>query len=224
MGHDDDLARITDTGLIAIVRLKAAAPLIAVAEAVVAGGVDVIEFTMTTPGALEVLREASAALGDTVLLGAGTVLDEETAIATIEAGARFIVSPTFSESVIRTCQRHGVVSVPGAYSPTEILAAWNAGADLVKLFPAASLGPRFISDVLAPLPDVKLVPTGGIDLDNAGDFIRAGAVAIAVSRNLVDSAAVAAGELGSITESARAFLGAIREARSSMAPPTEVVA
>jgi 2-dehydro-3-deoxyphosphogluconate aldolase/(4S)-4-hydroxy-2-oxoglutarate aldolase len=224
MRRDADVARIADSGVIAIVRLREAAPLIAVAEAVLAGGVDVIEFTMTTPGTIEVLREATASLGDKVLLGAGTVLDAATARATIEAGARFIVSPTLALDVIRTCREEGVVALPGAYSPTEILAAWQAGADFVKLFPAATLGPRFVSDVLAPLPDVKLVPTGGVDLGNAGEFIRAGAVAVAVSRNLVDGPTVARGDFASITERARSFLRVVRDARASMTPAKEAVA
>lgn len=216
MGRDEDLARITDGGLVAIVRLKAAAPLIAVAEAVVAGGVDVVEFTMTTPGALEVLREASRSLGNTVLLGAGTVLDAETVRKTVDAGARFIVSPTLSTEVIEATRREGVVSCPGTFTPTEILTAYDAGADLIKVFPAASLGSRFISDVLAPLPYVKLVATGGIGLENAAEFISAGAVAIGVSRNLVDDRLVAAGDFASITERGRFLVGAIREAREIM--------
>jgi 2-dehydro-3-deoxyphosphogluconate aldolase/(4S)-4-hydroxy-2-oxoglutarate aldolase len=213
MEASEDLARIVEGGVVAIVRLDGAAPLRTVADAVIAGGIDVIEFTMTTPGALRVLAEASSALGNRVVLGVGTVLDAETARSAILAGARFIVSPTLSEAVIRTCRRYGVVSIPGAFTPTEILAAWELGADLVKLFPAGSVGPQYLKDVLAPLPQVKVVSTGGISLENVGAFIRAGAAAVAVGGNLVSRSAVAAGQFDKITETARLFRSAVTAAR-----------
>lgn len=209
----DDVGAILDSGVVAIVRLDSAQHVLAVADALAQGGITVIEFTMTTPGALEVLRQASETMGGKVLLGAGTVLDPETARAAILAGARFIVSPTLSDRVIATCRRYSVVSIPGAYTPTEVLAAWERGADLVKIFPASSLGPQYLRDVLAPLPQVKLVPTGGVTLENAPDFIRAGAAAIAVGSSLVDRASVAAQAYDVLTERARAFRAAVANAR-----------
>jgi 2-dehydro-3-deoxyphosphogluconate aldolase/(4S)-4-hydroxy-2-oxoglutarate aldolase len=168
---------------------------------------------MTTPGALDAIRDLTGAFGARVVLGAGTVLDAETARAAIAAGARFIVSPTLSEPVIETCRRHGVASIPGAYTPTEILAAWEMGADLVKVFPARSLGPQYIRDVLAPLPQVRLVPTGGVDLDNAAAFIAAGAAAVAIGGSLVDRASVAGGDLEVVRDRAAALVAVMATAR-----------
>lgn len=204
---------IIGSGVVAIVRLDSPAHLLSTANAIAEGGITVIEFTMTTPGALEVLARASEAMGDRVVLGAGTVLDQETARAAILAGARFIVSPTLSERVIETCRRYGIASIPGAYSPTELLRAWECGADLVKLFPATGLGPQFVRDVLAPLPQLKIVATGGVTLDNAPDFIRAGARAVAVGSSLVDRASVAAGAFDVLTDRARRFREAVHGAR-----------
>jgi 2-dehydro-3-deoxyphosphogluconate aldolase / (4S)-4-hydroxy-2-oxoglutarate aldolase len=209
------LERITGTGVVAVVRLKTADRLLEVAQAIAAGGVVAIEFTMTTPGAIETLERASAEMASDVVLGAGTVLDGPTAKRAIQAGARFIVAPTLSRETIETCHRYDVAVIPGAYTPTEILTAWEWGADLVKVFPATGLGPRYFRDVLAPLPNVRLVPTGGVDLDTAGPFIRAGAAAIAVGSNLVDPKLVAAGDLTSLTERARAFRAAVDAARSA---------
>jgi 2-dehydro-3-deoxyphosphogluconate aldolase/(4S)-4-hydroxy-2-oxoglutarate aldolase len=214
MGHSEDLERIVHSGVVAIVRLEVEVPLLTVADAISRGGIDVIEVTMTTPGALDELREASHNLGDRVLLGAGTVLDSETARAAILAGARFIVSPALSKGVIETCHRYSIVSIPGAYSPTEILAAWQFGADLVKVFPAGNLGPQYIKDVLAPLPQVRLVPTGGVSLGNVHAFIEAGAAAVGVGGNLVNKSAVDRGEFTVLTEAARQFRAAVDAARN----------
>ena len=207
-----DTKSIVEGGVVAIVRLNSATNLMAVAEAIAAGGIRAIEFTMTTPGALDVLRQASLALSDRVILGAGTVLDSETARAAILAGAQFIVSPTLSDRVIETCRRYSVVAIPGAYTPTEILTAWEHGADLVKLFPATSLGPAYVRDILAPLPQVRLVATGGVNLDNVASFIKAGASAVAVGSSLVDLDSVATGAFDLLTDRARAFQKAAREA------------
>jgi 2-dehydro-3-deoxyphosphogluconate aldolase/(4S)-4-hydroxy-2-oxoglutarate aldolase len=211
------LQRILDGGVVAVVRLRSSEHLLKVAEAVEAGGIGAIEFTMTTPGAIDTLAEATASMGDRVVLGAGTVLDGATARAAILAGARFIVAPTLSRETIETCRRYGVVVIPGAYTPTEILTAWEWGADLVKVFPATGLGPRYFKDVLAPLPQVRLVPTGGVDLETAGPFIAAGAAAVAVGSNLVDPKLVAAGDLAAITERARGFRAAVDRARAELA-------
>ncbi len=208
------LDRILDGGVVAIVRLPSADWLLQVARAIRAGGVRAIEFTMTTPRALETLEKASAEMGDDVVLGAGTVLDGPTARSAIQAGARFVVAPTLSRETIETCHRYDVAVIPGAFTPTEILTAWEWGADLVKVFPATGLGPRYFRDVLAPLPQVRLVPTGGVDLENAAAFIEAGAAAIAVGSNLVDARVVAAGDFAALTERARAFRAAVDGARS----------
>jgi 2-dehydro-3-deoxyphosphogluconate aldolase/(4S)-4-hydroxy-2-oxoglutarate aldolase len=208
------LGRIVETGVVAVVRLQSSERLLEVAEAIAAGGVSVIEFTMTTPGAIETLARASAEMGDRVVLGAGTVLDGPTARAAILAGARFVVAPTLSRETIETCHRYDVAVIAGAYTPTEILTAWEWGADLVKVFPATGLGPRYFRDILAPLPQVRLVPTGGVNLETAGPFIEAGAAAIAVGSDLVDPRAVAAGDFDALAKKAQAFRTAVEAARA----------
>lgn len=216
MARPETLARILDGGVVAVVRLRSADGLLQVARAIAAGGVSAIEFTMTTPGAIETLAKATAEMGDEVVLGAGTVLDGATARAAIQAGSRFVVAPTTSRETIEACHRYDAVAIPGAYTPTEILTAWELGADLVKVFPATSLGPRYFKDVLAPLPQIRLVPTGGVDVETAGPFIEAGAAAIAVGSNLVDPKAVAAGDWAVLTERARAFRAAVDGARAAI--------
>lgn len=216
MDRQETLGRILETGIIAVVRLQSSERLLDVARAIDAGGIRAIEFTMTTPGAIDTLVSAAAAMGDRIVLGAGTVLDGPTARAAILAGARFIVAPTLSRETIETCHRYGAVVIPGAYTPTEILTAWEWGADLVKVFPATGLGPRYFKDVLAPLPQVRLVPTGGVDLETVGPFIEAGAAAVAVGSNLVDPRVVAAGDLSALTEKARAYRSAVDAARDGL--------
>lgn len=211
MSKDHTLRRILDSRIIAVVRLDTSEQLLQVARAIRAGGVEVIEFTMTTPDALSMIEEAGRTLGDDVLLGAGTVLDAETARLAILAGARFLVSPTLSRETIETCHRYGAVSIPGALTPTEILTAWESGADLVKVFPARLGGPKYISDVLAPLPQVRLVPTGGVGPSNAGEYLRAGAKAVAVGSALVNDALVAEGDFALLTERARQLVAAVSE-------------
>ncbi|MGQ9627076.1 MAG: bifunctional 4-hydroxy-2-oxoglutarate aldolase/2-dehydro-3-deoxy-phosphogluconate aldolase [Anaerolineae bacterium] len=214
MGKEENLKRIIDCGITAIVRFERSEQLVQVAHAIKAGGIDVIEFTMTTPNALAIIEETAREFGDEVLLGAGTVLDAETARAAILAGAEFIVSPTLSRATIEMCRRYSKIVIPGTMTPTEILTAWEWGADLVKVFPVERLGgPRYIRDVLAPLPQVRLVPTGGVDLSNVADFIRAGAVAVAAGTSLVSKKAVAEGDFESLTDTARKFVAAVREAR-----------
>jgi len=199
--------------LIAIVRVPDAAQLLPVAKALHAGGVEVIEFTLTTPGALEQLRAARAHFGGALILGAGTVLDAGLAQQAIEAGAQFIVAPNFDPAVVRLCHRHryDVPVIPGALTPTEIVAAWTAGADFVKVFPAGLGGPSYIREVRAPLPQVQLVPTGGVTAENVVEFLRAGAVAVGVGSSLVDKAAVAARDWPALTNRARRFVALISE-------------
>jgi len=208
------LATIIDTGVVAVIRMTDASRLHAVADALLDGGVRAIEVTMTVPNAVALIRELSTRISADVIIGAGTVLDADTADKVIDAGARFVVSPVFRPAIIEKCERRRVAVVPGCFTPTEILAAWDAGADIVKVFPATALGPGFFKDVLAPLGAVRLMPTGGVTRDNAGDWIRAGAVAIGVGTALVDQRAVADGRFDLITSHARHFIAAVRDARS----------
>ena len=205
---------LLETGVVAIVRLDSSESLVRVAEAIAAGGVRHIEFTMTTPGA-RTLEEVTARYGDDVVFGAGTVLDPETARAAILAGARFIVAPNLNPAVIGLCNRYGVVSMPGALTPTEILQAWEAGAGVVKVFPASALGgPEYISAVRAPLPQVRLAPVGGVDLENVSAYIRAGAACVGVGSSLVSNRLVAGGDWAALTERARGFVEGVRAGRA----------
>jgi 2-dehydro-3-deoxyphosphogluconate aldolase/(4S)-4-hydroxy-2-oxoglutarate aldolase len=205
--------RLITGGVVAIVRLDSGEGLDRVAEALIKGGVTALEFTFTTPGALPALEAAAAHYGDKLLVGAGTVLDAETARTAILAGAEFIVAPTTDLPTIGLCRRYGKVCLPGAYTPTEMLRAYEAGADLIKLFPATTVGPRYIKDVLAPLPMLRIVPTGGISAENAGDYIRAGAVAVAMGSSLVDNTTVREGRFEVIATRARAAIAAVTAAR-----------
>ena len=172
---------------------------------------------MTVPHAVELIRELAPTLPEGFLLGAGTVTDAATARAVIDAGASFVVSPVFRPEVIAACHERGVPAIPGCFSPTEILAAHECGADIVKVFPATMLGPQFIKDVRAPLPQVKLMPTGGVTLDNAGDWIRAGAVAVGVGSALVDAKAIESGRFDVITANARRVVESVAAARGRTA-------
>jgi 2-dehydro-3-deoxyphosphogluconate aldolase / (4S)-4-hydroxy-2-oxoglutarate aldolase len=195
--------------VVAVIRLRDAGKLRAVVDALAAGGVRALEVTMTVPNAIALIREIAGSLPAGFLLGAGTVTDADTARAVIDAGAQFVVSPVFRPEVLRACHDRDVAAMPGCFSPTEILAAHDAGADIVKVFPATMLGPQFIRDVRAPLPHVKLMPTGGVTIDNAGEWIRAGAVAVGIGSALVDAGAIDRGEFGVITEKARRVLASV---------------
>jgi 2-dehydro-3-deoxyphosphogluconate aldolase/(4S)-4-hydroxy-2-oxoglutarate aldolase len=207
--HLTVLNRLLGGKIVAIVRLDSAGETIAVAQALKAGGVDCIEFTMTTPGALETVAAASKEFGDDVVLGVGTVLDPETARAAILAGAQFVVTPTLKPETIELCRRYSRPIIAGALTPTEILTAWEAGADIVKVFPADAMGPGYIRAVLAPLPQVRLAPTGGVSAANAADYIRAGAAALGVGGTLVDKGAVARGDFAALTAEARRLVAAV---------------
>ncbi len=208
------LERIRSTGLIPVIRARSADEAAQAADAIQAGGVGVLEITMTVPGAVEVIREVAGRGGDAVV-GAGTVLDPEAARNCIDAGARFIVSPSFNPDTIAACREADVAVLPGALTPTEVLAAWRAGADLVKVFPAGAVGgPSYIKSLKAPLPQIDLVPTGGVNLKTAGDFIRAGAAALGVGADLVDLEALRRGEPEVLTERAREFVRIVQEARA----------
>lgn len=204
---------LEELGVVAVLRLESGERLRHVVEALVEGGICAAELTMTTRGCLDALAECSAALGKRALLGAGTVLDAETARMAITAGARFVVAPTFRPDVIQTCRRYDVVAIPGAYTPNEILTAWEAGADLVKVFPGGLLGPDYIRQLRGPLPHLRLMASGGVTPDNAADFLAAGAVAVGVGGALVDRRAADRGDYATFTERARRLVGAVRQAR-----------
>ena len=214
MNKSDRLDLIRKSGVIAIMRAKSSDQLIAAAEAIRAGGVRAIEVTFTTPGALQVIEQASRKYGDEILFGAGSVLDPETARTAILAGAAFIVAPTLNPRVIELCARYSVPVMPGCYTPTEILTAWEAGADMVKLFPASVGGPDFVKAVLAPLPQVEIVPVGGVELDNAAEFIRSGAAALGVGSSLVNQKLLDSGDFPELTRRAAAFLAEVVKGRS----------
>lgn len=194
--------RIVESGVVGILRGIEARKVDPVAEALVAGGVEAIEITADTPGAMKMIRDVSTSLGDEALLGAGTVLDPETARTALLAGADFVVTPTVSEAVIETCNRYGTVVAPGVMTPTEALTAYEAGADLCKLFPASTVGPGQVTAIRGPLEQIPLVPTGGVSTANAADFFEAGAVAVGVGSGLVDDDAVANEAYDRITETA----------------------
>lgn len=212
MSRADVVTRIEQSGVVAVVRLTDARIGTEVARALLAGGVAAIEITMTVPRAPDLIAELSRLLPD-ALIGAGTVTDPATARTVIDAGARFVVSPVFRPAIVTACHERDVACCPGCFSPTEILAAWELGADLVKVFPATSLGPGFIKDLRGPFPSIKLMPTGGVTIDNAADWIRAGAAAVGAGSALVDSKAVQMRQFDVITEKAKAFTAAVRGAR-----------
>ena len=211
---EKNLQDIVNCGVVAIIRVASAQEAVEVCGAIAKGGVKPIEITMTIPGAIDAIKELKGATEDKVLLGAGTVLDPETARAVILAGAEFVVCPTLNLEVIEVCRRYSKVVIPGAFTPTEILTAWEAGADIVKVFPATVGGPRYLRDIRGPLPQIRLMPTGGVNLENTPDFIRAGAVAVAAGTSLVDKKAVSEREYDIITENAKRFVEAVKLARA----------
>ena len=208
-----DVSRVIDSGIVAILRAKSGELLVEVAEALLAGGVDVLEVTFTVPNAVRVLERVADRLGDRVLLGAGTVLDTETARAAMLAGARFIVSPGINLDVIRLCRRYDMPVMPGAMTPTEVITAWEAGADIVKIFPADIGGPSYLKAIGQPLPQVRLMPTGGVNLQTAADFLKAGACALGVGGSLVESQAIADRDMDRIQSLARQFVQIVKQTR-----------
>lgn len=213
------LADLRASGVVLIVRLPSADGLDDVTKAAIRGGVGALEVTTNTPGALEWLSSATARFEGRILLGMGTVLDMEQAEAAIEAGARFCVSPVLDLDILQVVKKAGLLMIPGGLTPPEILNAWRAGADMVKLFPANIGGPRYVSDVLAPLDDVLLFPTGGIDERNAADFIRAGAAAVAIGASVVNRESVAQGRFDDIAERCGLVVRSIAAARSAARTP-----
>jgi len=213
MSKETQLRQVLDCGIVAVVRSRDSQQLVEVARALADGGVTVVEITMTVPDALDVVRQVRRALGDRLLLGAGTVLDPETARAALLAGAEFLVAPTVNLDVIRLCQRYDRLVMPGAFTPTEILAAWEAGADVVKVFPADVVGPAFFRALRGPLPQVRLMPTGGVDLTTAASFLQAGACCLGVGTQLVEPKAVAERNFDRIRDLARQYVAIVKQVR-----------
>jgi 2-dehydro-3-deoxyphosphogluconate aldolase / (4S)-4-hydroxy-2-oxoglutarate aldolase len=209
------LNALKEIGLVPVLRAESAEQALALADAIAAGGVNVLEVTMTVPGAIRVMRWLAEERPD-ILIGAGTVLDAETARMCILEGAKFIVSPALNLKTIEMCHRYTVPVLPGALTPTEIVTAWQAGADVVKVFPASSLGgAKYLKSLKAPLPHIELIPTGGVSLATAREFLEAGAFALGVGADLVDTKALAAGHPETITESARKYLAIVRAFRET---------
>ncbi|MDX6304751.1 MAG: 2-dehydro-3-deoxyphosphogluconate aldolase / (4S)-4-hydroxy-2-oxoglutarate aldolase [Blastocatellia bacterium] len=216
MNKTEVLKRIRDTGLIPVVRAESADQAMRAVAALKAGGLDILEVTMTVPGAIEVIQTLAAEYGDETLIGAGTVLDPETAQTCIKAGAKFIVSPALNEETIKFCRRQEVAIFPGALTPTEVVRAWKLGADAVKVFPAGAVGGAgYLKALKAPLPQIELIPTGGVSLKTAADFIKAGAMALGVGADLVDPKALREGNSALLTERARQFLEIVQVTRAS---------
>ena len=217
MTKDDVLKRLEEIGVIPVVRAASAEEAVAVAEAIGEGGIPVLEITLTVPGAVQVIAELSKRFGDQVLVGAGTVLDPEAAAQCIEAGAQFVVSPALNLQTIERCRREGIAILPGALTPTEVVTAWDAGADAVKVFPCSAVGgAKYLSALKAPLPQIRLVPTGGVSLATAKDFIAAGAWALGVGADLVNNEAIRSGDRVSVISAARKYVQAVQEARASL--------
>jgi 2-dehydro-3-deoxyphosphogluconate aldolase/(4S)-4-hydroxy-2-oxoglutarate aldolase len=216
MTRDQVVQRIVRIGILPVVRAASAAEAIAVGDAIAAGGIEALEITMTVPDALKVVRDVVARYGDRLLIGAGTVLDAEQARECIAAGARFIVSPIADDETIAACRRADVAALPGALTPTEVVRAWRAGADLVKVFPCgAAGGASYIKSLKAPLPQIPLVPTGGVTLETVGAFFTAGASAVGVGADLCDLGAIRRGQPDKVTAASRAYARAVEAARAA---------
>lgn len=213
MSRLNDVQRVLDSGIVAIIRSSSSDQLVQVAEALAEGGVDVLEVTLTVPKALEVISAVRDRLGNKILLGAGTILDEATARAAILAGAEFLVTPVVRPAVIETCHRYDKVVMCGAFTPTEILTAWEAGAEFIKVFPAEVGGPGYLKAIHGPLPYVRLLPTGGVNLDTLGDFVKSGACAVGLGSNLVTKEALAKGDMGAIRTMAEKYVSKMKEVR-----------
>jgi len=210
---NETLSRIADSGVVAVLRGVDADQLVGIAEALQAGGVDVVEITADTPAVTDLIETLTDTFDDLVV-GTGTVLDAETARSTIAAGAAFVVSPSLHEDVIETCNRYGVVCAPGVMTPTEAIRGYEAGADFVKVFPAKTVGPDHLAAMKGPLRQIPLMPTGGVDPTNAGEYVEAGAFAVGAGGALVDYEAAARGDYEVITETAREFTRVVEDARS----------
>ena len=210
----ETVQQIERLGAVAVVRLTDAERGMQIVEAIHKGGVSAIEITMTVPNALEMIEQVAREMADEVIIGVGSVTDREGARRAIEAGARYVVAPIFKREIVEEAHKHGAPAMPGAFSPTEIQLAYEAGADVIKVFPADVVGMKFFKAVRAPLPHLKLMPTGGVSLTNAGDWLRHGAVAVGVGSALLDKKAIAEGDYARLTENARTLVQSIAEARA----------
>jgi len=215
MNRKETVARIIDYGVVAVIRMKDTDRLLKVIEAVREGGVKCIEITMTVPGAVEIIRQLSGIVPKDVLVGAGTVVDEETAQKVMDAGATFVVGPVLNLKMVSACINRDIPVLPGCYTPTEMLTAWNAGADIIKVFPATTLGPKYFKDLRGPFPDIRLMPTGGVTIDNVGEWILAGACAVGIGSDLLDKKAIDEGRYEVLTERAVRMVNNVRKARSA---------
>jgi 2-dehydro-3-deoxyphosphogluconate aldolase/(4S)-4-hydroxy-2-oxoglutarate aldolase len=211
---EQNLKTVGDAGVVAVIRANSKDQLVGITEALLAGGVPGIEVTMSTPKAISGIEMLADRFGDRAVIGVGTVIDAATARDAIAAGAQFVVCPIFDDSIVSTTRRYGKIMIPGAFTPTEILRAFSAGADVVKVFPSTVLGPQYFKDILAPLPQLRLTPTGGVDVKNAGDWIKAGAVFVGAGSSLVTKDALAKSDWAVVTANAKAFVEAIRTARA----------
>ena len=216
MSRHEDLHRVLHSGIVAIIRSSSSEQLVEVAKALHEGGIDVLEVTFTVPRVLDIISAVRKELGSKVLLGAGTVLDPESARAAFLAGAEFVVSPTVNKDVIQLCNRYDKLVMPGALTPTEVLTAWEAGADIVKVFPADIGGPNYLKSLHGPLPQVRLLPTGGVNLDTIADFLKAGACAVGLGSALVESKAIQAGDMNRIRTLAEQYVSLVKSTRATM--------
>ena len=213
MNRKQILNSIEESGIIAVIRLSDATKLQNIIFALEEGGIKALEITMTTPNAIGIISDLSQKLDANFLLGAGTVLDADTAEKVIDAGAQFVVSPVLNADIIATTHEYDKVCIPGAFTPTEILAAWNFGADIVKIFPATALGPRFFKDIHGPLPDIKMTPTGGVSLENAAEFIKSGACCLGVGTALLDKKMIADNDWKGLAKRAKDFVTEVKKGR-----------
>jgi 2-dehydro-3-deoxyphosphogluconate aldolase/(4S)-4-hydroxy-2-oxoglutarate aldolase len=212
MNRIETLQRLADCPVIAVIRMNDTSKLMKVIEALSDGGVKFLEITFTTPNAADLIKEISKKISSDFVVGAGTVLDPETARIAMLAGAKFVVSPSLNGETIKMTHRYDVMAIPGALTPTEILSAWDYGADIVKVFPATELSPKYFKDIKGPFPQIRLLPTGGVSIDNAGEFIKAGAFAVGVGTNLLDKEAIANDKFEIITEKAKKLIANVKTA------------
>jgi 2-dehydro-3-deoxyphosphogluconate aldolase/(4S)-4-hydroxy-2-oxoglutarate aldolase len=214
MKKDEVAARIREIGIVPVVRASSATQGMQAAEAVCKGGIPIVEMTMTVPGAVDLIAQLSKTMGPEVLIGAGTVLDAETGQRCVDAGAQFLVSPGFDLDTVRLANRSGILVMAGALTPTEVITAWKAGSEFVKVFPCGTVGgAKYLKALKGPLPSIPMVPTGGVNLNTAAEFIHAGAEALGIGGELVSSAALRDGNTNEIAETARKFVAVVREAR-----------
>ena len=215
MTRDQVRKRILEIGIVPVIRAASSRDARLAVDAICAGGIPIAELTMTVPGAIEVISELAKTMGSALLLGAGTVLDAKTAEKCIRAGAQFIVSPSFNRATVKAAHKAGKLVMAGALTPTEVVEAWRSGSDFVKIFPCGPVGgPKYIQALKGPFPQISMIPTGGVNLQTAGDFIKAGADALGVGGELVSQASIKSGNLHEITTAARQYLEIVREARS----------